>query len=110
MRLEQAVGNLVDNSLRHGAGVVRLLARREGDETVISVEDDGAGFPADYLPRAFERFSRPDEGRTGSGTGLGLSIVSAIARAHGGTVGAENAAAGGARVWLRLPGVAARDD
>ncbi len=103
VRLEQALGNLVDNALRHGAGVVRLGAAVDGTVAELFVEDDGDGFPPDYLSRAFERFSRPDEGRTGSGTGLGLSIVEAVAQAHGGSAHASNRPGGGARVWLRLP-------
>jgi two-component system, OmpR family, sensor kinase len=103
LRLEQAAGNLVDNALRHGAGAVVLAAAEEADQVVLSVTDRGRGFPPAYLPRAFERFSRPDEGRTGSGTGLGLAIVDTIARAHGGSALAENVPGVGARVTLRLP-------
>jgi signal transduction histidine kinase len=55
------------------------------------------------IDNAFERFSRPDVGRTIEGTGLGLSIVSSIARAHGGEARATNAAGGGASVWITLP-------
>jgi signal transduction histidine kinase len=103
VRLEQALRNLLDNALRHGSGEVRVFARRRGDQLELHVTDDGPGFPADYLPRAFERFSRPDTGRTGGGTGLGLSIVHATAHAHGGTAHAANRPEGGADVWLVLP-------
>ena len=99
VRLEQAVGNLVDNALRHGAGTVRLEAVDAG----IRVSDDGAGFPADFLPRAFERFSRADAARARGATGLGLAIVDAIARAHGGSVAARNREGGGAEVEISLP-------
>ena len=85
LRIEQAMGNLVENALRHGEGSVRLKAARAGDAITLEVSDDGAGFPAGFDHRAFERFSRGDEGRTGGGAGLGLAIVSAIAEAHGGT-------------------------
>jgi signal transduction histidine kinase len=99
LRLEQALGNLVDNALRHGADDVRLAARKDGDAIVFDVSDDGRGFADDVLPQAFERFTRGTSG----GSGLGLSIVRAIAEAHGGTVVAENAAHRGARVSLRIP-------
>ncbi len=102
MRLEQALGNLLDNALRHGGGPVRLWARREGPHVRLHVSDSGPGF-ADFLPHAFERFSRADEARTEGGSGLGLAIVAAIAKAHGGSAGAINRPEGGADVWIDLP-------
>jgi two-component system, OmpR family, sensor kinase len=98
-RLEQALGGLVDNALTHGEGRVRLEAEREADSIVLRVSDEGHGFPDDFLPRAFERFSRADEARTSGGAGLGLAIVDAVARAHGG-----RASAAGATITLVLPG------
>ena len=102
-RLDQALGNLVDNALRHGAGTVRLEGAVEDGTLELRVSDDGAGFPQDFLPHAFERFSRVDVARTGGGTGLGLAIVDAIARAHGGAAAAANRPGGGAEVTLTLP-------
>jgi two-component system OmpR family sensor kinase len=66
LRLEQALGNLVDNALRYGAGTVRLEAVPENGALGLRVSDEGAGFPAAFLPRAYERFSRADESRTGA--------------------------------------------
>jgi heavy metal sensor kinase len=83
-RLEQALGNLVDNALRHGQGAVRISARGTDGAALLVVSDEGPGIPADLAPRAFERFSRADAGRGGEGTGLGLAIVRAVALAHGG--------------------------
>jgi two-component system OmpR family sensor kinase len=103
LRLEQALGNLVDNALRHGAGDVRIEARAVDGRVELHVLDAGPGFPPDFLPRAFQRFSRADEGRAGGGAGLGLAIVEAIARAHGGSAGAANGADGGADAWIALP-------
>lgn len=104
MRLEQALGNLVDNALRHGEGTVRLSAQTSSDALVLSVSDEGEGFPDDFLPHAFERFSRADAARTGGGgVGLGLAIVKAIARAHGGTASATNRTDGGAEISLVIP-------
>jgi heavy metal sensor kinase len=103
LRLEQALSNLLDNALRHGAGPIQLSARREGARVQLHVCDVGDGFPADFLPHAFERFSRADAARTAGGTGLGLAIVEAIAAAHGGSVGAANLRGGGADVWIELP-------
>lgn len=114
LRLEQALANLLDNALRHGAGAVRMMARAAGDTTPggvipggveLHVEDDGPGFPEAYLPQAFERFSRSDAGRAGTGSGLGLAIVEEIARAHGGRAHVRNREAGGADAWVAVPGL-----
>jgi heavy metal sensor kinase len=102
LRMEQALGNVVDNALRHGAGPVRLAAV-EGDGAVeLRVSDRGEGFPPSFLAEAFERFTRADEARGRGGSGLGLAIVDAIARAHGGRAGARYRE-GGAEVWVELP-------
>jgi two-component system, OmpR family, sensor kinase len=102
-RTAQALDNLVANALTHGRGEVTLSAR-EGDGRVeLHVADRGDGFPDELLERAFDRFSRGDPARSGEGTGLGLAIVAAIARAHGGKVGARNREGGGADVWFSLP-------
>jgi signal transduction histidine kinase len=102
-RVEQALANLVDNSLAHGAGAIDLFAVERDDVVELHVADAGSGFPDGFLDRAFDRFSRGDEARTSGGSGLGLAIVSLIAEAHGGSVGAANRPEGGADVWLALP-------
>jgi heavy metal sensor kinase len=101
-RLEQALGNLVENALRYGRGTVRLEAIERNAFLELHVSDEGGGFPPDFLPRAFERFSRGDGSRDGAGTGLGLAIVAAIADAHGGRATTSNAPNGGADVALLL--------
>jgi heavy metal sensor kinase len=104
LRLEQALGNLVENALRYGRGDVSLEAQQENGRVELHVVDEGQGFAPDFLPRAFERFSRGDPSRgSGGGSGLGLSIVQVIAAAHGGKAHAQNRAQGGADVWLDLP-------
>jgi signal transduction histidine kinase len=108
LRLEQALGNLVENALRHGHGAVRIEARAANGAVELHVRDQGPGFPDEFLPRAFQRFSRAEAGRSSGGSGLGLAIVEAIARAHDGTVQAANAPSEGADVWLTLP--ATHDD
>ncbi|MEO9176147.1 MAG: ATP-binding protein [Gaiellales bacterium] len=103
IRIGQALGNLIDNSLRYGAGAITLVASRRASVVELHVRDDEGGFPAAFLPRAFERFSRADDVRSGPGSGLGLAIVQAIARAHGGDANIANRAGGGSDVWLALP-------
>lgn len=104
-RLEQALTNMVVNALQHGDGVVVLRATERDHGVELHVLDQGRGFEPDFLPRAFERFSRADPARSRGGAGLGLSIVQAIAEAHGGRAYAENREGAGADVWLSLPAV-----
>jgi signal transduction histidine kinase len=108
-RIRQAVDNLLDNALRfapHGSAIV-LAAHASGPHLRIEVRDDGPGFPPGFLLHAFERFRRPDTGRSrdDGGAGLGLAIVRAIAVAHDGTASAANRPGGGAVVGMRLPDV-----
>ena len=102
-RLGQALVNIVDNALRYVTGTVELAARDRDGTIELHVTNEGAGFEAEFLPHAFERFSRHDEARGRGGTGLGLAIVDAIARGHGGSAHAANRGGGGADVWLSLP-------
>ncbi|MBI3567833.1 MAG: PAS domain S-box protein [Gemmatimonadetes bacterium] len=101
---EQVVTNLLTNAAQAAGagGAVQLTARREADEYVVRVEDNGAGISADHAQRIFEPFftTKP----TGQGVGLGLSVSLGIVRAHGGTLTAENRPAGvGAQFTMRLP-------
>jgi signal transduction histidine kinase len=102
LRLRQALGNLVDNALRHGDGDVVLKALRSPGGAELLVTDHGEGFADGLAARAFERFTRGDEARGRTGTGLGLAIVKAVAEAHGGI--AEVVPDSGATVRIRLPG------
>jgi two-component system, OmpR family, sensor kinase len=103
IRLEQALGNLVDNALRHGSGSVLVSAVERNGRVEFHVLDEGQGFPPAFLPHAFERFGRADEARTSGGAGLGLALAAAIAEAHGGSAHAVNREGGGADVWLSIP-------
>ena len=106
-RLEQVLGNLIDNAIKYtnsgGSVTVRATAADSGVE--IRVEDTGLGIPTDDLPRIFERFYRADKGRSREhgGTGLGLSIAKHIILAHGGTVRAESEQGKGTSIILMLP-------
>ena len=103
-RLEQALGDLVDNALRHGAGDVVLAARAGAGVAELHVTDAGPGLAPGFIERAFERFARADGARSRGGAGLGLAIVEAIATSHGGGARAANLPGGGADVWIELPG------
>ncbi|CAN7299887.1 sensor histidine kinase [Trinickia sp. LjRoot230] len=98
------VANLVDNAIRYTqeGGHVTAMGRRENDEIVFEVIDNGPGIPAEIRSHVFERFYR---GRTNvEGTGLGLAIVQHIAQAHGGTVAlAPGPQRVGLIVSVRLP-------
>ena len=101
LRLRQALGNLVDNALRHGDGDVVLRAHAGDGGVSLEVADGGRGFGPDIADRAFERFARGDLARTRGGTGLGLAIVRAVAEAHGGRATLEGATV---RVWMPSQG------
>jgi signal transduction histidine kinase len=103
-QLRQALTNLVGNAVEHGAGVVRLSARPDGDLMALVVSDEGGGFGDEVLPRATERFVR---GPGSAGAGLGLAIVAAVAEAHHGSVGVADVP-GGAEAWISLPAVPVR--
>jgi two-component system OmpR family sensor kinase len=110
-RLRQVLDNLINNAIEHspaGSMVVvtcHLSATNGRQNATIEVRDRGPGFPADFLPYAFERFRRADQarGRADGGTGLGLAIVASIARAHGGRASAANVPEGGAMVRVEIP-------
>lgn len=106
--MEQVILNLLENAVNHATGATRIRVEiaGQGDTVMIAVEDDGAGFPPEMLPQLFDRKLLPQprscaDGRRG--LGLGLTLCSAIIKAHGGRMTAENRPEGGARVCLWLP-------
>jgi two-component system OmpR family sensor kinase len=101
-RLEQALGNLVENALRYGEGATTIVSYRHGVGTRIGVRDQGAGIPESFMSEAFQRFTRGDRARETQGAGLGLAIVEVIARAHGGSVYAERPP-GGFEAGIHIP-------
>jgi two-component system phosphate regulon sensor histidine kinase PhoR len=108
VRLEQVLGNLVDNAIKYGKpnGTVTIAARAvEGSQAEIGVVDDGPGIPPDALERVFERFYRLDKARSREqgGTGLGLSIVKHIVQSHGGRIWATSELGQGAKFFFTIP-------
>jgi two-component system OmpR family sensor kinase len=102
LRIEQALGNLIENALAHGRGTIRLEVRSAAELVELHVQDEGRGFAPEFVSRAFDRFSVPDDSRSTGGSGLGLAIVELVAHAHGGSVGIANGPGDGADVWISL--------
>jgi signal transduction histidine kinase len=105
-RLQQALGNLIDNALTHtdDGGHIQVSASLSPDrELTMSVADTGSGFPAAFIDKAFDPFARADAGRSEGGTGLGLAIVKAIVTAHGGSIEATNQDRSGALLTMKVP-------
>ena len=105
--VHQVIYNLTDNAVKYSGshGSVRVELRRDGNDVVLTVADNGPGLPEEDLPRVFERFYRVDKARSraAGGTGLGLSIVQDTVTKRGGTVSAANRPEGGAVFTVRWP-------
>ena len=114
-KIDQILGNLVENAVRHGAGIVTIVVepaqldgREDPDRTsqdasdaaAVSVRDQGEGIAPDVAPRVFRQFWR---GKRRGGTGLGLYIVKGLVEAHGGTIGVRRAPGGGAEFRFIVP-------
>jgi PAS domain S-box-containing protein len=127
-KIDQILGNLVENAVRHGAGVVTIVvepAVLEGEDgagddpallasaaaaaVAVSVRDQGEGISPDVAPRVFRQFWRGKprggsrRGGHGGGTGLGLYIVKGLVEAHGGTICVRRAPGGGAEFRFTVP-------
>jgi signal transduction histidine kinase len=102
--LQSLVAHLLDNAARHAQSRVEVRLHAEGDDAVLTVDDDGTGIAEADRERVFDRFTRLDEGRSRDqgGAGLGLAVVRAIASRHHGTVRAESSPLGGARLAVTL--------
>ncbi len=108
-RLNQVLGNLVANAIRHtpAGGTITLKATPTGDGMRIVVADTGEGIPAEDVPYVFDRFWRGDRARThlaGTGGGLGLAIAQQLVQAHGGTIAVESIVGEGTTFTIALPG------
>jgi signal transduction histidine kinase len=114
-RVDQVLGNLLENAVRHGAGTVTLTvmpghvdpaaagangSAADPDAVAVSVADEGEGIQEDHYPLVFTRFWH---GRSRGGTGLGLYVVRGLVEAHGGRISVGAAAGGGAMFRFTLP-------
>jgi signal transduction histidine kinase len=103
-RLDQVLGNLIANALRHtpAGGAITLRGQTDRADVVLEVSDTGAGIAADELPHIFDRFwSRGAEDKAGSG--LGLAIARSIVEAHRGDIEVDSSPGQGTTVRVRLP-------
>ncbi len=100
-QLYQVFLNIMHNGLHAmgKAGTLSVRSTRDGAWVHVDFEDTGPGFPGDVLPHVFSPFFTTKS----NGTGLGLAIAKRIVEEHGGTIFAENLAAGGAKISIRLP-------
>lgn len=98
--LTEALGALIENAATHARSSLRLDARKEGGNVVITIQDDGPGLPDDQIARLRQRGQRLDT--SGDGSGLGLSIADEIATSAQGALDIENTATG-LLVTLQLP-------
>lgn len=107
IRIRQALGNLLDNAVRHtpAGGAVTVSAQRHEAGIRVAVADTGPGVPAEALPHVFDRLYRvdPSRDRATGGSGLGLTITRQLVEAHGGAVWAESQEGAGSRFGFDLP-------
>lgn len=107
-RLNQVLGNLLANAVRHtpSGGAITIRAEAAPDRVRISVGDSGEGIPPEDLPFVFDRFWRGDRARTrtgGAGSGLGLAIARQLMRAHGGRIYVASEVGRGSTFMIELP-------
>jgi two-component system OmpR family sensor kinase len=104
-RIEQVLGNLLNNALTHtpSGGEVVVTVRARGSEVEVSVGDTGEGILSEDLPYVFERFYRADRARAAGGTGLGLAIAKQLVEAHSGRIEVESEVGRGTQFTFTLP-------
>ncbi len=100
-KIDQILVNLIENAVRHGAGIVTTVVEASDiDSVTVSVRDQGEGISPEVAPRVFRQFWR---GKRRGGTGLGLYIVKGLVEAHGGTITVQRAPGGGAEFRFTVP-------
>lgn len=108
VRLEQIIWNLLNNSIKFTPPDGRIAVRLEedGNNIILTVEDNGQGIDVSFLPHIFEIFRQADAGtsRAQAGMGIGLAVVQQLVELHGGSVTAQSSGVGmGAVFRIKLP-------
>ncbi|HUR72970.1 MAG TPA: ATP-binding protein, partial [Sporichthya sp.] len=99
-KVDQVIGNLLENAQRHGGGVITLRLEPTVGGEAVTISDQGPGVPTELVAQIFDRFWRD---RRHGGTGLGLYIAKGLVEAHGGSIGVGRAPGGGAAFRFTLP-------
>jgi two-component system, OmpR family, sensor histidine kinase MtrB len=105
-RVAQILDNLIGNAIKYSptGGEIRITARREGEEAILTISDEGVGIAPDEIGRIFEPFHRSASARkVAHGVGLGLSVTKKIVLAHGGRLDVESRLGEGTTFHVRLP-------
>jgi two-component system sensor histidine kinase KdpD len=102
--MEQTLINIIHNSVIYtpDGSQIKIDVRKNIDDCIIKIADNGPGFPAESLPKLFHKFYRIPGSKTG-GTGLGLSIAKGFIDAHKGSITAGNRSKGGACFTIKIP-------
>ncbi len=103
--IEQLFINVLENAFKYAppSSKVSILAERQGPEIVVTVEDEGPGFPQGMENKVFDKYFSLPHAEHDRSAGLGLTISSGIVRLHNGRIWAENRTTGGARITMTLP-------
>jgi PAS domain S-box-containing protein len=103
-RLDEAIGNVISNAIKYGAGKpIDVELRVDDSKAMLIVQDRGIGIPVEDLSRIFGRFERTSVSHNYGGLGLGLYIAKQIIEQHDGSIRAESRSGGGARIVIELP-------
>ncbi|MCI0690216.1 MAG: PAS domain-containing sensor histidine kinase [Sporichthyaceae bacterium] len=100
-KIDQVLGNLLENAVRHGAGTVTIAVQAIPGGAAVTVSDQGPGIPPELAARVFTKFWRGN--RRPGGTGLGLYIAKGLVEAHGGSIEVERSTTGGASFRFTVP-------
>ncbi|MEM7057147.1 MAG: ATP-binding protein [Pseudomonadota bacterium] len=104
LALRRVIANLVENALKYGK-IAQISLMSEGDNLILTVDDEGPGIPAEKRALLLEPFTRVEgsRARKTGGSGLGLAVARSLLDAHNGSLEIDDAPTGGARLRVRLP-------